>query len=431
VISLISAAIVVLAFTTLFSSINLALVQASESALMRRLESLGRSERGRWIFDRWSAVDDAVSFLRTWGRIGFFAIVLWAMGGTGHGGIEVDHWIIAEALLISALVIWLFTSVVAGALARYAAVDLIARSLPLLRVIEFVLRPITAVSSGVDEAVKRLTGANLRRVEAEEDLLRSIEDTERQGVIDPLAARMMESVVQFTDTVVGEVMTPRTAIEGIEYTDDFAAIRGFIHREGHSRIPVFEGSLDHIVGVLYAKDLVTLLGSDVDGFTLRPLLRQPIRVPETKGVRDLLLEFQRSKMHMAIVIDEFGGTAGLVTIEDVLEEIVGEIRDEHEGPSDEAPKILPRAENACEVEGRVPMEEVAAHFDAALPEDVPYTTVAGFALHHLGRVPERGEVFERDGWRVTVLEATPTAVLRLLIERMSDAAETPQGARSA
>lgn len=420
--ALIIAAIVVLALTTLFSALNLALVQASVSAVAKRLESKGGPGHGQWLFQRWSAADDAVSFLRTWGRIGFFAIVLWAGAGRGDGTIETDARGVIEALLVSAILLWVFTSVVAGAIARYAAVELIVGSLPLLRVIELLLRPITAVSRGIDEAVKRLTGANLRTADAEEELLRSIEDTQRQGGIDPVSARMIESVVEFRDTEVSEVMTPRTAIEGIEYTDDLAAIRSFIHREGHSRIPVYEGSLDQIVGVLYVKDLVPLLGASTEGFRLRPLLRQPIRVPETKRVRDLLLEFQRSKLHMAIVIDEFGGTAGLVTIEDVLEEIVGEIRDEHEGVDDDAPKIAEVAPGVVEVEGRYPWDALAARFGIEPVEDAPYTTVAGFVLAHFGRVPEKGEAFERDGLRVSVLDATATAVLRLSVERAGDAA---------
>jgi len=415
-------AIAVLAVTTLFSALNLALVQASESAVAKRLEASRRGSRGQWIFERWSAVDDAISFLRTWGRIGFFALVLWAGTRQGDGTIQADHWQIIQALILSAILIWVFTSVVAGALARYAAVDLIVICMPMLRVIEALLRPLTAVSRGVDEAVKRLTGANLRQTDAETELLQSIEDTRRQGGLDPMSARMIESVVEFTDTVVAEVMTPRTAIEGIEYTDDVSAIRGFIHREGHSRIPVYEGSLDQIVGVLYVKDLVPLLGASKLDFTLRPLLRQPIRVPETKRVRDLLLEFQRSKLHMAIVIDEFGGTAGLVTIEDVLEEIVGEIRDEHEGVDDDAPRKVEVKPGVVEVEGRYPWESLAAHFDVATQDDAPYTTVAGFVLAHFGRVPAKGEAFERDGLRVSVLDATATAVLKLSFERVPERA---------
>lgn len=414
---IIVSAIVVLTLTTLFSAINLSLVQTSESALQRRLEALGRLPRGRWIFDRWSGVDDAVSFLRTWGRIGFFSLVLWLLSTDDDGVMQATGWDIAEALLSSAILIWLFTSVVSGAIARYAGIDLIARTLPMLRGIEIALRPLTAVSSGVDEAVKRLTGANLRHAELEEDLLRSIEDSQRQGGIDPLAARMMESVVHFTDTVVSDIMTPRTAIEGLAYTDDLAAIRGFIHLEGHSRIPVYEESIDQICGVLYVKDLVPMLGTDGAGFSLRPLLRQPIRVPETKPVRDLLIEFQRSKVHLAVVIDEFGGTAGLVTIEDALEEIVGEITDEHEGPGDQPPVVVERAPGRFEVEARLPMEEFATTFEVPMPSDVPYTTVAGFVLQHFGRVPEPGDAFEYGGARIAVIEATATAVKKLVVER--------------
>ena len=222
--------------------------------------------------------------------------------------------------------------------------------------------------------------------------------------------------------------SPRTAIEGLAYTDDMGEIRNFIHREGHSRIPVYEGSLDRIVGILYVKDLVSLLRTDAEGFTLRPLLRQPILVPETKPVRDLLLQFQRSKVHLAIVIDEFGGTAGLVTIEDVLEEIVGEITDEHEGPSDEAPMLRTLGDHECEAEGRVPMVDVASHFGLEMVDEAPYPTVAGFALHHFGRVPEAGEIFERNGLRVTIVEATPTAILKLRIERSTPPSAGRNGA---
>jgi len=425
---LVAAAIVLLALTTLFSALNLALVQASESAVAERFEEHGRAATNQWIFDRWKQVDDAVSFLRTWGRIGFFAIVLWAGTRQPDGTIHADHWQIAQALLASALLLWLFTSVVSGAIARYAAVGLITSCMPMLRVSDFLLRPLTTVGRGVDEAVKRLTGANTRGSRSERELLQSIEDTRRQGGIDPVSARMIENVVEFTDTVVAEVMTPRTEIEGLEYTDDLAVIRGMIHREGHSRIPVYEGSLDRIVGVLYVKDLAPQLGMHRNDFVLRPLLRQPIRVPETKKVRDLLLEFQRSKLHMAIVIDEFGGTAGLLTIEDVLEEIVGEIRDEHEGIDDDSPHMVEVSRTIVEVEGRYPWEALAAHFDIPVADDVPYTTVAGFVLTHFGRVPAAGEAFEDAGLRVSVLEANATTVQKLSVERLPERDEKPETA---
>lgn len=418
----------VLVATSLLSALNLALMQASESALQRRLDDAGRSAAGQWLFERWAQVDHAVSFLRTWGRVGFYALVMMGMSLQPDGTFLVTGGLVLEALLVSAVLLWIFTSVVSGALARYAAVDLLAAVLPLLRVIDALLRPVTALGQVVDEAVRRLTGANLRPEEAQEELLRRIEDTQRQGGLDAASAAMLENVVEFRDTEVSAVMTPRTDIEGLELTNDLALIRGVIRAEGHSRIPVYEGSLDSIVGVLYVKDLVGFLGEDPSKFTLAPILRQPIRVPEAKKVRDLLLDFQRNKVHMAIVIDEYGGTAGLVTIEDVLEEIVGEIQDEHEGTSVAPPPVTELSEGVVEVEGRFPLRELAGMLDAALPEDLPYETVAGHVLATVGRMPEPGTVAEADGLRFTVVASSRTAVTRVRVERIPEPGSRDQEA---
>ena len=190
----------VLVATSLLSALNLALMQASESALQRRLDDAGRSAAGQWLFERWAQVDHAVSFLRTWGRVGFYALVMMGMSLQPDGTFRVTGGLVLEALLVSAVLLWIFTSVVSGALARYAAVDLLAAVLPLLRVIDALLRPVTALGQVVDEAVRRLTGANLRPEEAQEELLRRIEDTQRQGGLDAASAAMLENVVEFRDT---------------------------------------------------------------------------------------------------------------------------------------------------------------------------------------------------------------------------------------
>jgi CBS domain containing-hemolysin-like protein len=410
------AAAAVLLLTTLLSAINLALVQVSDSALERRLDRVGRLESARWIFARKDRVDHAVAFLRTMGRIGFFALVL--MEVVGRDG-TMAWAAVLGSFAFAAILLWFFTSVISAAVARHASAGLLAGTLPALRLLDMALRPLTAPAELVDEAVKRLVGANLVEDEAEEDLLRSIEDTERQGGIDASSAQMMENVVEFSDTLVASIMTPRTEIEGLEYTDDLAAIRSFIHEEGHSRVPVYEESLDHVVGVLYVKDLVRWIGADARDFKLRPLLRQPIRVPETKRVSDLLREFQRGKVHMAIVVDEYGGTAGLVTIEDVLEEIVGEIRDEHDTPEAGDQPLREIAGGVIEAEGRCPIADVNARLELHLPEDEGFDTIAGFVLSVLGRVPETGATFESHGVRVRVLAATPTAVKRVAMERVT------------
>jgi len=412
------AAVVMLVLTTLLSAINLALVQVSDSALERRLGKSNRLESNRWIFGRKEQVDHAVALLRIMGRIGFFALVL--MEVVGKDGMM--SWpVVLGSFAFATVLLWFFTSVVSAAVARYASAGLLSAMLPCLRVLDFVLRPMTAPAGLVDEAIKRLVGANLRDDEAEEDLLRTIEDSERQGGIDATSAQMMENVVQFNDTLVASIMTPRTAVEGLEYTDDLAAIRGFIHEEGHSRIPVFEESLDHVVGVLYVKDLVRWLGAEANDFKLRPLLRQPIRVPESKRVSDLLREFQRGKVHMAIVVDEYGGTAGLATIEDVLEEIVGEICDEHDTVDANEPSSTEVAYGKVEADGRCTIADINARLDIALPEDEGYDTIAGFVLSVLGRVPETGANFQSHGVHVRVLVATPTTISRLAVERVVDA----------
>jgi CBS domain containing-hemolysin-like protein len=221
--------------------------------------------------------------------------------------------------------------------------------------------------------------------------------------------------VQFGEKVVSEIMTPRTLIEGIEYTDDLAAIRQLIETAGHSRMPVFRGSIDQIAGILYLKDLIRFIGEDGKAFRLQPLLRTPVRVPETQRVRDLLQQFQRTTGHMAIVVDEFGGTAGLVTIEDVVEELVGEIRDEHEPPEQGLPELRAVAPGAWEADARVEIARLSEETGLEIPEDVEYGTVAAFVLEHFGRIPARGDRFSALGAQFEVIAASPSRVERVLI----------------
>jgi CBS domain containing-hemolysin-like protein len=178
---------------------------------------------------------------------------------------------------------------------------------------------------------------------------------------------------------------------------------------------VFEENLDQIIGILYAKDLIEYLGSDINGFELNKILRKPIVVPETKSVQELLADFQTSEVHMAVVIDEYGGTAGLVTIEDVLEEIVGEIRDEHDDTKPIEPTINKIDECHVEVDGRFPLDDLNDELSVQFPEDEEYDTIAGFVLANLGHVPRVGEVLETHGMSITTLEATDTQIDRLSI----------------
>jgi magnesium and cobalt transporter len=322
------------------------------------------------------------------------------------------------ACLASAVIVWFTTVAIASSIARSAGEPLVAwslRSIHLLTMATAAVRPVIHVT---DESVRRLAGAGRREVEAEAEaeLLRSIEEQQRGGGLDPQSASMLENIVWFNQTDVGEVMTPRTDIDGLEYTDDLSEIRALIDEHGHSRMPVFEENLDHIVGILYVKDLVPYLGADATGFQLRPLLREPKFVPETKPVNELLQDFQRSEVHMAIVVDEYGGTAGIVTIEDVLEEIVGEIQDEHDTDHEDVPTLDEIEDGVVEVDGRYHLDDLNEAVGLNLPEDEEFDTVAGFVLALLGRVPDSGESVRTEEARITVVQATSTVIERLRVE---------------
>ncbi|MCE2882975.1 MAG: hemolysin family protein [Planctomycetaceae bacterium] len=414
--------ILTVAATSYFSSLNLALVQASRSGLETELEARGLLERGGWILARMQEASHAVAFFRTLGRVALFATVLVAFEGFGEASRVTLGGLLATAAVSVALV-WLFTSVLSSAIARHATYATIATSLPFIRVTLIVVGPLLAAVGFVDEVVRRLSGANLREDETEERLIHSIEDRKREGEIDPVAATLLQRAVVFGQTTVASVMTPRTDIEAIELSDDLASVREQMAAIGHSRIPVYSDSLDEIVGILYVRDLVRHFGAATDGFRMKPLLREPLRVPETKPVGELLRDFQQSEVHMAVVVDEYGGTSGLCTIEDVLEEIVGEIHDEHEPADELPPTLVESAEGVFEADGRVPITEVNERLGLSLPEDGDFDTVAGYLLDRFGRVPERGESEELPEAVFEIAAAGPTRIDRVTIRLREDRGE--------
>jgi len=403
------------------STLNLSMLHTRRSALERRLQRKNNIGGADWLYEQLDAATLATALLRTFARMAVYIFTLAAVINL-RGEAMVTWWHLIVAGVIAAALIWITTVVIAQALARYLGAGIIVSSLPLIRGITVTLRPVTRAAGLVDSLVRRLAGPR-DLDEAEADLLESIEDSQREGALDIVSAEILENVVEFTNTEVSQIMTPRPEIEGIEFTDDLSRIRGFINTAGHSRIPVYRNNLDNIVGILYLKDLIPYLGADATDFRLQALLRAPIVVPETKPVRQLLSDFQRSEVHLAVVIDEFGSTAGLVTIEDVLEQIVGDIRDEHEPEDARTAALRSIDEEHAEVDGRYRVHELNTSLGLNLPEQGDYDTVAGFVIAHLGRVPKTGERFEIHGVRFTALFATPTHVRRLGIEVLPREAE--------
>ena len=228
---------------------------------------------------------------------------------------------------------------------------------------------------------------------------------------------MIHAVIELGEKRVHEVMVPRIAMVTLPVTATFEEAIDTIIEQGHSRIPVYENTIDEILGILYAKDLLPLLK---DGAPqpppLRSLLRTPVFVPESMTVDDLLHELQRRKVHLAIVLDEYGGTAGLVTIEDLIEEIVGEIQDEYD---EEEPLIVRLSEDEARVDGRADVDDLSELFDTsiALEDEDEYDTVGGLVYHRIGGVPKPGDEVTVDGLRLTVETTDGRRVGKILVVR--------------
>jgi len=226
----------------------------------------------------------------------------------------------------------------------------------------------------------------------EEELKMLVEAGEEEGVLEEEEKEMIHSIFEFTDTVARKVMVPRTDIRAVEVNSTIDELLDVIMKAGHSRIPVYEENIDNILGIVHAKDLLRALHENGREVTIRELMRPPYVIPENKKVDELLAEFKRSKIQMAIVVDEYGGTAGLVTVEDLLEEIVGDIMDEYDV---EEPLIEIIDEKTVIVDARTPIDEINEQMDLALPEE-EFDTIGGLVFGLFGKQPQQGERIEYD-----------------------------------
>ena len=241
---------------------------------------------------------------------------------------------------------------------------------------------------------------------------------EDQRLMEGDERRLLQSIVEFSDTLVREVMTPRPDIVAITEDARIADLRALFGDQEYSRIPVYKENLDNILGVIFVKDLIRLAGDWKDSDSILPLLRPATFVPETKRVSDLLKEFQRKQVQLAIVVDEYGGTAGLATLEDLLEEIVGEIRDEYDV---EAETVVDVGQGTYVFSGKANFDEVRDRLHVEI-EPEGFETVGGYVLTRVGRVPSVGETFELDGLVVEVVEAERRRIHRVKIRRAAPVA---------
>ncbi len=327
-------------------------------------------------------------------------------------------------------IVWLVLVVVPMLLTKFAGPWIVVTTWRLWRPVVGVLAPVVRSLSGLASLLGRSAvghGGEVTAQERPQDELRLVvEEAHREGRIEGTARDMIRGIIGLDEVRVAQIMTPRTQMIAIPLATDWDEAVRMAAESGHTRLPVWDRSSDDVVGILHTRDMLSRLA---DGLTprpdaataeprsIRPLLRPPWFVPESMSVRTLLLEFQRGKTHMAIVTDEFGGVAGVVTIEDALEEIVGEIADEHDEAFSDGIRLV--SSDVCEVLAHVPIARLNDKMGLSLPEEAGYETLGGFVFHQCGRIPEVGDKIRSHGAVIEVLAATRRRIDLIRIERTS------------
>lgn len=391
-----------------------ALLVYSRSRLAELLSEERREAWLAWLDRRERQLFALLSLLRLAGALAIVGVIwVWHTSNLGRPpnaltGVGVG--------LISLLVLGVFAVGIPHSLAVHAGEAVLAHSLGVLTVIRVVLWPVARCFDAVEFVMRRLLGKAEDTVEAEserveQEILDAVSEGEAYGAVDEEKKEMIESVFKFGETAVSAIMTPRTDIDAVAADASYEDVRDMILRTGHSRIPVYEKSVDHIIGVVYAKDLLRLFPDEP--FDARRVMRAAPYVPETKTLDELLNEFRTTKVQIAIVLDEYGGTAGLATLEDVLEELVGEIDDEYD---QRPPPAMNRLDaDTLEVDARVHVSEINGELEIELPEEEDYETIGGFVFATLGKIPAAGDEFTHGNVRVRVIDAEPRRIKRLRI----------------
>jgi CBS domain containing-hemolysin-like protein len=258
-----------------------------------------------------------------------------------------------------------------------------------------------------------------RRVLTEQELQAIIEESEAEGIIGEEEGEMLHSIFEFGETIVREIMVPRTDMVCASSSSSVKEILDAILSSGHSRIPVYEGNNDQIVGVVYAKDLLRFWGRPAEEIKISQVMRTPYFVPETKNIEELLQEFRTKRVHMAIAIDEYGGTSGLITIEDLIEEIVGDIQDEYDLEED---WLIKGEDGSVLVDGRLNIEELEEYFDTTIPRE-RFDTVGGYLFNLFGYVPRAGEEVRDGALEMTVVDSDARKIRKVRVRRIESPIE--------
>lgn len=322
----------------------------------------------------------------------------------------------SSTIVVLAINLW-----IPWAVNKLFAAPFVYHTWPLWWVAQKITWPLTIGVKVVGEFFRRLAGRPEQDDPDDEELfedeIRSVLTAGlRDGVLEAAAGEMIEGVMELGDTDVSDVMTPRSRVDALESKTSFTEMVRFVITVRRTRIPVYDGSLDQILGVLYVKDLLPELAKDnaEERKTLAQLLRPPWFIPSTKSLDAMLREFLATRKHLAIVVNEYEGMVGVVTIEDVLEEIVGEIVDEYD--RDDGENLIRLSDTTLETSGDARIDELNERLGLSLPDEEDFDTIGGLLMRRLGRIPAEGESVAQDGVVVTVLEANARQVKRVRLE---------------
>ncbi len=397
----------------------MSLINFSRVRLQQALKKYGRNEH---ITEQ--IIESAEKFVWTCGfyrmlcNLAVLGAVLYLMTADQKTAVHIRDIFISFG--ISLLLLLFFSLAIPQAWAKYQAEVVIAGSLPVISLFSHTLYPVFLLLRFYDFLIRRLIGINPqdeteKPEEKHEEFLNVVEEHTAEGVFDEQQQEMIEHVLELGETTVDKVMTPRTDIVAVDANDGLDAVLEKIRVEGHSRLPVYENSIDQIVGFIYAKDLLQEIGANAAKFDIRSRLRKAYFVPESKTLRVLLREMQTQKLQIAVVLDEYGGTAGVVTIEDIVEELVGEIADEYEQPQQSAEEFVLVDESTADVDARLHVDDLNKKFGIELPENEDYDTVGGFVFSHLGQIPQNRQSFNYGNLKIIITSAEARKINRLRI----------------
>ena len=418
-----------LAGSTLFFSVNaVALRTFSMVKLQEAFKAVGKDDRSRYLAER--VAEDAEKLILSCAlfRIISNMCILLLLVSVFVDPKQVESRLefagdSVLAFILAMVVFSIFSLAIPHAWAKYAGEKILSRTYRLLAFFALIVWPFLYIFRMYDGIVRRLAGIvestpEEQHEEKQEEFLTGLEQHRTEGALDEEEQEMIENVIELSSSTADEIMTPRTDIIALEVNSSLQEVLETIAVAGHTRVPVYEDNIDKVIGLVYAKDLLTQIGKDSAEFKLRDKIRDAYFVPETKPLRALLHEFQNRKLHIAVVLDEYGGTAGIVTLEDILEELVGEITDEYEEtPAEPIKKI---DEDTIEADARTYIDDLNDEFELNLPEDEDYDTVGGFVFSRLGYIPKTDESFDYENLKFTIASAEARRIRRIRIQKIGD-----------